>query len=98
MQKQIVTFFYLLITSLVLAQNGVIHTESMKSDILKRDMGYSVYLPPSYHHSVRSYPVLYLMHGMTGDHMDWVIKGETAHIATQAMVSGRVPEMIISDA
>jgi S-formylglutathione hydrolase FrmB len=35
------------------------------------------------------------MHGMTGDHMDWVIKGETAHIATQAMVSGRVPEMII---
>ena len=95
MHKTIITIFYLFITSLVIAQNGTILTEKMQSPILKREMGYSVYLPPSYQHSVRAYPVLYLLHGMTGDHTDWVGKGETAHIATQAMMSGKAPEMII---
>jgi S-formylglutathione hydrolase FrmB len=89
------TLFSLLVTFSVFAQNGTVVTDIFTSDILKREMNYSVYLPPSYEKSQRSYPVLYLLHGMGGNQTDWVNRGEVARIATQAMQSGKAPEMII---
>jgi S-formylglutathione hydrolase FrmB len=83
------------ISTLIFAQTGTILTDVSKSDILKKDMSYSVYLPPSYEKSQRAYPILYLLHGMTGDNTDWVNRGEVARIAAQAMQSGKAPEMII---
>ncbi len=83
------------IATITFAQNGNVITDALKSDILKRDMNYSVYLPPSYEKSQRAYPILYLLHGMTGDNTDWVNRGEVARIATQAIQSGKAPEMII---
>lgn len=78
------------------AQMGTVDTShSITSKILKREMSYSVYLPPGYNESNRSYPVLYLLHGMTGDHTDWVIKGEVGHIADNAIDHGGAPPMII---
>jgi S-formylglutathione hydrolase FrmB len=95
MKKLLMLPIMVFVFGLLKAQTGTIVTDNLKSEILKREMGYSVYLPPSYNHSVRNYPVMYLLHGMTGDHTDWVVKGETSHIASQAMSSGKVPEMII---
>lgn len=78
------------------AQEGTVDTSpAIKSEILKREMHYSVYLPEGYHQSVREYPVLYLLHGMWGDSRDWVIKGEINRIASNLMADGSVPEMII---
>ena len=80
----------------IFAQGGTVDTsQSIKSEILKREMSYSVYLPPDYAESNRPYPVLYLLHGMTGDHTDWVIKGEVNDIANNAILNGDAPPMII---
>src|SRR5690606_24232638 len=57
-------------------------------------MSFSVYLPPDYMTSNRSYPVLYLLQGMTGDHTDWAIKGEVAQIANRAIGQGEAPPML----
>ncbi len=78
------------------AQTGTVDTSlSINSDILKREMSYSVYLPPDYDTSNRSYPVLYLLHGMSGDHTDWVVKGEVNQIASNAINHGDAPPMVI---
>jgi len=70
-------------------------SQVIKSEVLKQDMNYSVYLPPSCQSSTRSYPVLYLLHGMWGDHTSWITQGEADRIATEIMNRGEVPEMII---
>lgn len=92
------TFFVLIVAfpAETFSQNGSVdHSLSVQSDILDREMNYSVYLPESYHTSTREYPVLYLLHGMTGDHNDWVVMGEVQRIAGEAMAAGKAPEMII---
>jgi S-formylglutathione hydrolase FrmB len=78
------------------AQRGTVDcSQVIRSEILKKDMPYSVYLPDGYNISSRSYPVLYLLHGMTGNHTDWVIIGEVNRIAGESIAGGRAPEMII---
>ncbi len=67
----------------------------VKSAILKKDMSYSVFLPPSYQTSNRHYPVLYLLHGAWDNYTAWVLKGDLLNIATKMMESGEIPEMII---
>jgi len=80
----------------IYAQSGTVdNTKTVQSDILNREMNYSVYLPESYHTSTRDYPVMYLLHGMTGDHSDWINLGEVQRIAGSAIADGSAPEMII---
>ena len=67
----------------------------MKSDLLKMERNYAVYLPPDYDTSERSYPVLYLLHGSGDDHTGWVQFGEVAHIADAAIAKGSATPMII---
>lgn len=93
MKKLLIVFW--LISHSLLAQRGVILTESTNSAILKKEIGYSIYLPASYEKSIRKYPVLYLFHGIGGDHTDWVNRGEVARIASEAVENGKAPEMII---
>lgn len=100
MKKQLfLSLFFawsLLLADALTAQHGTVDNSlSVQSEILDREMNYSVYLPESYHTSTRVYPVLYLLHGMTGDHNDWITIGEVQRIAGEAMASGKVPEMII---
>jgi enterochelin esterase-like enzyme len=74
--------FILIIRSFLSAQSGkVLDNLSMKSQILKMDRKYAVYLPPDYETSNRSYPVLYLLHGGGDDQTGWVQFGEVQFIA-----------------
>ena len=59
------------------------------------DRKYSVYLPPDYESSQRSYPVLYLLHGAGDDQTGWVQFGEVLTIADEAIKSGSATAMII---
>ena len=78
------------------AQTGkVFDNLSMKSEILKMDRKYAVYLPPDYESSERSYPVLYLLHGGGDDQTGWVQFGEVLHIADRAILEGSATAMII---
>jgi len=87
---------FLLIPCLGLAQGGIIK-ESMKieSEILGKEMAYSVYFPEGYATSQRSYPVLYLLHGFTDDETGWVQFGEVKAIADKELQKVDVSPMII---
>ncbi len=68
---------------------------AMKSAILDRDVRYTVYLPPGYAQSSRRYPVVYLLHGLTGCETDWIQYGELPAAADGAIAAGEIPPMIV---
>ncbi|MBT8385421.1 MAG: esterase family protein [Bacteroidia bacterium] len=81
---------------LTIAQNGKVYDDlSLKSEILKSERKYAIYLPPDYETSLRSYPVLYLLHGAGDDHTGWVQFGEVLHITDKAINEGKATPMII---
>lgn len=78
------------------AQTGkVFDNLTCPSKILKMDRKYAVYLPPDYETSQRSYPVLYLLHGLGDDQTGWVQFGEVLTIADEAIKSGNATPMVI---
>ena len=53
-----------------------------------------VYLPPSYS-SKKSYPVLYLLHGIGGDQYEWVHNGNATAILDNLYASNKLIPMIV---
>lgn len=49
----------------------IVQDRTHDSPALARQMTYRVLLPPGYFESARRYPVLYLLHGLTGAFTDW---------------------------
>ena len=68
---------------------------TIKSEILKSERKFAVYLPPDYETSERSYPVLYLLHGMGDDQTGWIQFGEILRIADKAILGGNATPMIV---
>lgn len=86
----------MMVSAVVLAQKGTVDcSQVIKSEILNKDINYSVYLPEGYSSSNRSYPVLYLFHGMMDNYTGWVNMGEVNRIASEAIGNGTAPEMVI---
>ena len=80
----------------IFAQRGkVFETRTVKSEILKMDRKYSVYLPAGYDESDQSYPVLYLLHGSGDDHTGWVQFGQVQNIADRVIAEGLAGPMIV---
>ena len=76
----LVVFAIATIFPCVLLGQGTIEHHKIKSDILAEakqvsERELSVYLPPEYYESGLSYPVLYLIHGWTGDNRTFLGKG-----------------------
>ncbi len=82
-------------TSFSQPMGKVIEQEIIKSNILGRNVKYTVYLPPDYETSQRSYPVVYLLHGFTDDNTGWLQFGEINRYADKAIADGTIPPMII---
>jgi endo-1,4-beta-xylanase len=60
---------------------------------MNRDVGYCIYLPPSYASSTeRRYPVIYHLHGATGNETRSLYSAEVLHAG---ILTGRWPEMIL---
>ncbi len=98
MKNSLVTLFALafFLPPMTKAQGGkVFDNLSLKSEILKMERNYALYLPPDYESSARSYPVLYLLHGAGDDQTGWVQFGEVKRIADAAIASGYSTGMII---
>ena len=95
-QKKLVFLYFLLLPIFVFAQSSKVYDNlSMTSKILDMERKYAVYLPPSYDHSERSYPVLYLLHGAGDDQTGWVQFGEIQHILDKAIKAGKATPMIV---
>ena len=89
-------FFSFLFVISGFSQTGkVFDNLSIKSSILKMERKFAVYLPPDYETSQRSYPVLYLLHGMGDDQTGWIQFGEVLQITDQAIKEGKATPMII---
>ena len=95
--KSFYLIFLLFISfSIVFGQNGkVIDELIINSKILKGDRKFAVYLPPDYDSSNRSYPVLYLLHGLGDNQSAWIQFGEVLHTTDKAINSGIATSMII---
>ncbi|MDR2383313.1 MAG: esterase family protein [Prevotellaceae bacterium] len=79
----------------IYAQSVVYETHTVKSEILKMERKYSIYLPAGYDKSDQSYPVLYLLHGAGDDHAGWVQFGQIQHIADKTIDEGKACPMIV---
>jgi enterochelin esterase-like enzyme len=73
----------------------VVESIMLKSNILKKDMSLSVYLPPQYDAQNGAYAVLYLLHGMGQNYKDWVKNGGAKYTTDSLIAKGLVPNMII---
>jgi enterochelin esterase family protein len=75
--------------------HGSVHIDSIASAALKRAVKCYVYTPPGYETSGKKYPVLYLLHGGSGDPSNWVMSGYTDVMADNFIGRGQMKEMII---
>ena len=73
-----------------------VRVDSIKSELLNVNRKYSVYLPKGYFaHSEKKYPVLYLLHGLNGNHNNWIKAGRLQDIANRVTDAGDACEMIV---
>ena len=71
-------------------------TDSIHSDILNAYRQYTVYLPVSYDtDTTRTFPVLYLLHGMSGVNTSWFNDQRCKDVIDQLVASGEAEQMII---
>ena len=68
---------------------------TIHSEILNKDVHYTIYLPFDYETSSRYYPVVYLLHGFTDNDMAWIQFGEANLIADDAIANREIPSMIL---
>lgn len=71
---------------------GVTH-HTYRSEAMKRDVGYCLYLPPGYEKNpTRRYPVIYHLHGAGGNECRSVYSAKVLH---EGILAGRWPELIM---
>jgi S-formylglutathione hydrolase FrmB len=68
---------------------------TMASETLGKRVRYTIYLPPDYETSERSYPVVYLLHGYSDNDTGWLQFGEANRIADEGIANGTIPPMIL---
>ena len=95
--KKILLFVFLFVVQYSFAQSSgkVLESLSFLSKTLKKEAKYSIYLPPDYDKNQRNYPVVYLLHGYTGNETDWIQQGEAPTLIDRAIAAGTIPPMIV---
>lgn len=93
--KRLILSCAFLCAALVSFAGGRIVTEKVRSELLKAEKVYSVYLPEGYETSGKNYPVLYLLHGAWGSHRAWIEEGNVQWMADRLVREGFSSEMII---
>jgi S-formylglutathione hydrolase FrmB len=78
-----------------LAQGEVREGLTLPSATFKKPMRYTIYLPPGYELSKRTYPVAYLLHGFGDDDSAWVHNGEIAETLDRAIAARQITPMIV---
>lgn len=65
-------------------QNAAVKTFGLKSKLMGREMPYNVVLPPGYETEKQSrFPVLYLLHGLSGSYQDWAKRTKLIEYAAE---------------
>jgi len=95
--KPILTVIFIVscITAAFAQQGKVVESLEFDSKIVKYPVKYSIYFPPDYETSNRSYPVLYLLHGYSDDDTGWIQYGEANMTADKGIKNGDFAPCII---
>ncbi len=95
--KKILFFSFIIVyTFSLFAQTGkVLESLEFESKLVSYPVEYSVYLPPDYETSNRSYPILYLLHGYSDDETGWIQFGEANATADKGIANGDFSSCII---
>ena len=75
--------------------HGTVSKVWYHSKTLKTDRRMSIYTPPGYEKGNKSYPVLYLLHGMGGDEEAWLCTGRAAQILDNLIAEKKCVPMIV---
>ena len=71
-------------------------SETLESKVLKKSINYSIHLPVGYYSSEKTYyPVLYLLHGFSGDETNWTELGNAKLIADSLVALQKIEPFII---
>ncbi len=67
------------------------------SKSLNRQQQYSIFLPPGYGRSKKSYPVVYFLHGLNNNHTSWTVDryGSLQEKIERMILSKKIPEIIM---
>ncbi|MGM0532544.1 MAG: alpha/beta hydrolase-fold protein, partial [Bacteroidota bacterium] len=93
LQYVILFFAISLLTGIIAAEaqvsrGKVLEGLTIDSDLMGKEMRYTVYLPFDYETSNRHYPVVYLLHGYTDNDMGWIQFGEANMKVDKAIAQG----------
>ncbi len=93
--KRIVIILCLMAAGTAAWAQSKIVTDSIQSTKLGCEQKYNVYLPSGYD-AAKSYPVIYLLHGLYGDYSNWAGTGRMKDVADELIACGElVPTVII---
>ena len=71
-------------------------TDVVTSQVLGEDVNMNVYLPAGYDAAAgKCYPVVYLLHGLYGTHVDWASAGHMKEVVDELITSGAASRMVI---
>ena len=94
MKRILLSFICGMALAFTLAAQSKIVTESIRSKNLGCEQKYSVYLPSGYDAS-KTYPVIYLLHGLYGDYSNWARQGGMKIIADELIGTGELCPVVI---
>ena len=77
------------------ANAGKIIKDSIHSTVLGTDVEFNVYVPDGFDKSDETYPVVYLLHGLSDDFTAWAQKGNMQMVADELIGTGEACRMII---
>ncbi len=107
--RLVLTMVVLLVATTAVAQRGRrgrdrdtvpegsrVQYKTFRSEILGRQLGYSLYLPPSYEGSDRDYPFLLFLHGANENERRWSTRGMTDLMLNRMIADGELGEFIVA--
>lgn len=74
---------------------GKIVTDTLDSKVLGRGVPVNLYIPEGFGTSDTTYPALYLLHGLYGNHEDWERKGGLKIVIDELIGTGEAVPMVV---
>ena len=86
--------FNIMFVSFLEVKGTVMRDLTIDSQVLGRQMKYSIYLPEGFDGQT-ALPVLYMLHGYGDDQNSWLDKGNLATLTSAAISNGEVGKMVV---
>ena len=93
--KRVILIVSALMVAVAAQAGGKIVTDSIQSKVLGEEVKFNVYLPDGFDRSDKLYPVVYLLHGLSGNYTEWAERANARLIADELIASGEADEMVI---